>query len=85
MKCIDEYMYTPTEIQLAHEIAERLNDTAALSQWLKYTQCVSHEFLREQLNKVCSMPDRKITSSRAGLFVHIIKNQLRYGNGYPGN
>jgi len=82
MKNIHDFMYTPTEIQLAHEIAERLNDPAALSQWLKYAQSVSHEFLREQLNKVCSMPDRKITSSRAGLFVHIITNHLRYGNGH---
>jgi hypothetical protein len=74
--------YTPQEIQLANEIAERLHDPGALSQWLSYAHAVSHEFLRKELNKVCSMPDNKVTTTRVRLFVHIVKNHIQYGNGY---
>lgn len=77
MKSIESYIYTPTEIQLAHEISERLNDPNSLSQYLKNAKQVPHEVLREKLNYVCSVPERDITTSRAAYFVFLIKQWQR--------
>ena len=72
--------YTPTEIQLAHEIAERLDDPASLTQFLKYAREVPHEYLRRELNKACSIAPHKIISSRAAIFVNSVKNyKLTHG------
>jgi hypothetical protein len=73
MKSIKSYMYTPVEIQLAHEISERLNDPDSMSQYLGYTQQVRHEVIREKLNYVCSLPDRKIETSRVAYFVFLME------------
>ncbi len=80
MKPIQSYMYTPTEIQLAHEIAERLNDPDALSLYLSYAQTFPHEKLRELLNKVCSIPERNIRRTRGALFTFLVGQHKRYGN-----
>lgn len=84
MKHINNYttIYTSEEIQLANEIAERLEDPASLTQFLRYTKQVSHAFLRQALNKACSKPDHLITSSRAAIFVSSVKNHMLYGNEY---
>jgi len=66
-------MYTPDEIRLAHEIAERLNDPGSLNQFMRYAKRYSHRILREKLQYVCSVPERKITSSRAAYFVFLIE------------
>jgi len=84
MKSIQHYMNTPTEIQLAHEISERLNDPNSLTQYLKYAQEVPHEFLRQKLNYVCSIPDRKITTSRAAYFTFLVE-QLKERNSRSNN
>lgn len=81
MKHIEDYMYSPTEIQLAHEIAERLNDPEALSLYLSYTQQISHERLREILNKVCSIPEKQIRRTRGALFTFLVGQYRQYGNG----
>jgi len=85
MESINHYIntYTPAERELANELAERLNDHGALAQWLKYARNVPHTFLRGTLNRVCAMPDYKITTTKVRLFVSIIENHLRYGNGHP--
>jgi hypothetical protein len=87
MKHINPYshIYTPIEIQLAHEIAERLNDPASLSQFLRYTKEVPHEVLRDFLNNASSVPDNKISVSRAAIFVSRVKNYKQFNNGYPGH
>ena len=82
MKSIQHYMYTPTEIQLANEIADRLQDPAALTQFLRYTKQFPHEFLRECLNRACSTPDNEVRKSRAAIFVNSVKNYKQYGHGY---
>ena len=87
MKHIHNYttIYSPEELQLAHEIAQRLDDSAAMGQWLKYTRTVPLDFLKAQLDKVCSMDDSKIRTTRVRLFVSIIENHLKYPNGYSRN
>jgi hypothetical protein len=71
--------YNPIEIQLAHEIAERLNDPESLSLYLSYTQQFSHEKLRELLNRVTSIPDRDIRRSRGALFTHLVNQHKKFG------
>jgi hypothetical protein len=83
MKHINNYTptYTPEEIQLANEIAERLQDPAALTQFLRYTKEVDHDFLRQALNRACSTPDSQVLKSRAAIFVTTVNNHKRYNNG----
>ena len=87
MKSFKEYshIYTPTEIQLAHEIAERLNDPEALSIYLSYAKQLPHEKLREILNKVCSLPDKQIRRTRGALFTYLVQQHQQYGYGYSRN
>jgi hypothetical protein len=87
MKSIKHYMqfYTDAEIQFAHEIAERLQDPAALNQFLRYTKEVPHTVLRACLEKACATPDHKIDKSRASIFVSSVKPYLQHGNGYSRN
>jgi hypothetical protein len=84
MKQFKDYthIYTPTEIQLAHEIAERLNDPEALSLYLGYAKQHPHEKLREILNKVCSLPEKAIRRTRGALFTYLVKQYEQYGYGY---
>lgn len=66
-------MYHHNDIQLAQEIAEKLNDKDAYSLYLSYTHKYSEETLRRILERVLSIPREKITNSRGALFTHIIK------------
>ena len=77
--------YNPIEIQLANEIAARLNDPEALSLYLSFTQQFPHEKLREILNKVCSIPDKKIHRTRGALFTYLVGQYKEYGYGGSWN
>jgi tryptophanyl-tRNA synthetase len=70
-------MYSPIEMELAHEIAERLNDPDSLTQYLKYAKQYPHSVLRRKLEYVCSLPDRKITHSRGAYFIFLVEQQLK--------
>jgi nitrate reductase assembly molybdenum cofactor insertion protein NarJ len=77
--------YNPIEIQLAHEIAERLNDPDALSLYISYAQQFPHDKLREILNRVESLPERQIRRSRGALFTHLVNQYKQYGRDHSGN
>jgi hypothetical protein len=87
MKHFKEYsnQYAPEQIQLANEIADRLNDPAALTQFLRFTTEVPHEFLRQALNKACSTPDSQVLKSRAAIFVNSVNQYKRFGYGHFRN
>jgi hypothetical protein len=85
MNPINNYIYSPTEIQLANEIANRLKDPAHLTQFLRFTKEVPHELLRTFLNSACSIPDHQVTSSHAAIFVNSVNKYKLYGNAYPRN
>lgn len=68
-------MYTPQEIALAHEIANKLNDTKSLSFYLSCTKKYSHRILRDLLTHVASLPQTSIRTSRGALFNHLITTQ----------
>ncbi|MBB5397193.1 hypothetical protein [Mucilaginibacter sp. AK015] len=85
MHPIKTYMYTPVEIQLAHEIAEQLHDHGALSLYLTYAKQYPHEKLRELLEKVNSVPDREIKRTRGALFTFLVGQYHKYGDGHSRN
>jgi hypothetical protein len=87
MKHIKHYAnsYSPEEIQLANEIADRLQDPAALTQFLRYSKELPHEFLRQALNKACSTPDHEVLRSRAAIFVNSVNQYKRFRHGYSRN
>lgn len=82
MRHIGDYSqnaYTPEDIQLAHEIAERLQDPGALTQFLNFTKEFPHPVLRQSLDVACSVPDDEVYRSRAAIFVNRMKNYRRSG------
>ena len=70
-------MYTNAEIQLAHEIAERLDDSHSVPYYLKCAHQCPHKMLRQKLDYVCSLPERKITTSRAAYFVFLVETEMK--------
>ncbi|WP_394772120.1 hypothetical protein [Mucilaginibacter sp.] len=77
--------YNPLEIQLAHEIAAKLEDPNALSLYLTFAHQVPHEKLRELLDRVAGIPDRQIKRTRGALFTHLVNQYKQYGYDYSGN
>ncbi|WP_259068716.1 hypothetical protein HDF24_07375 [Mucilaginibacter sp. X4EP1] len=88
MKSFDQYVrdnYSHEEIQLANEIAERLNNPSSLAQFLRYTKEVPHYLLEEYLDAACVIPAHKVHKSRAAIFVNSVNNYKHYGHGDSGN
>ncbi|MCW3111491.1 MAG: hypothetical protein JWQ09_5997 [Segetibacter sp.] len=65
--------YTPNEIKLAYEIANALKDRDSIGLHLKYARKYKEDYLRQTLAKVMAIEESKITSSRAAIYVSIIK------------
>ena len=65
-------IYDPSEIRLAHEIAERLQDPEALPLYLRYARRYQAPFLRRMLERVMSIEDSKIKKTRGALFTFLI-------------
>jgi len=86
MKHIQNYgsVYSQEDMQLAHEIADRLEDPGALTQFLRFAKQYPHDFLRKSLEVACSIPAHQIISSRAAIFVNRVNN-FRDTNGYARN
>ncbi len=72
--------YHPSEIRLANEIADTLNDKDSLALHLQYVRKYKEEFLRRTLNKVMSIPEGKIKRNRAALYTFLINQSGRYGS-----
>ncbi|MEO7214189.1 hypothetical protein [Mucilaginibacter sp.] len=72
MKPIKSTMYSPQEIQLAHELAKGLQDETSLSFYLACTKKYSHRSLRSTLEHVLSIPKANIRKSRGALFNHLV-------------
>lgn len=84
MKSFNHYVnnnYSEDEVALANEIAERLEDPGYLGQFLGFAKAVPHELLREFLDNACSIPDERVISSRAAIFVNSVNNYKRFGHG----
>jgi hypothetical protein len=72
--------YDPQEIALANEIAGKLDDLHSIALHLKFARKYKSEFLRETLAKVLAVPDYKVQTSRAAIYVAIINRIERYGS-----
>jgi hypothetical protein len=76
MKTIKSTMYTPNEIQLAHELADALEDRKSLAFYLSCAKKYPKEYLLTTLAHVCTLPDHSVRTTRARLFTNIITNSI---------
>lgn len=66
--------YEPHVIELANELAERLDDFESLNAYLQYADKYKEDFILRVLDKVMSIPDEKIKKTRGALFTYLISN-----------
>lgn len=69
-----KYTLTPEQEKLAKKIASALDDTGSLQWHRKTVTMYSEEYLLGKLNKVLAMPDGKISTTRARLYVWLVQN-----------
>jgi hypothetical protein len=75
-------MYTPNEIQLAHELAESLDDRKSLGFYLQCAQKYPKDYLLATLTHVLTLPDHSVRTTRARLFTTIITKSIFNTNDY---
>jgi hypothetical protein len=73
MESTGEHLDGATDIVVARHLADRLNDHKSLAYYHIVAQRYSHKFLLDLLASILQVPDEKITTSRAAIFVANIK------------
>lgn len=76
MTLIPTFMYTANEIQLAHELADALDDRKSLAFYLTCAKKYPREFLASTLNHVLTLPSHSIRTTRARLFTNIVTKSV---------
>lgn len=76
MKKIKSTIYTPDEVQLAHDLAHALNDEKSLAFFLSCTKKYPKDYLLGELIHVMGLPDNKIYTTRTRLFTSIVTNSI---------
>eukprot|EP01037_Dinobryon_pediforme_P007925 gene7925-7995_t len=61
-------MFTPNQVQLAHTLADSLDDQKSLAFYLTCAQKYPKDFLLATLTHVCALPDHSVRTTRARLF-----------------
>jgi hypothetical protein len=69
-------MYTSNEIQLAHELADALDDQKSLAFYLSCAKKYPKEYLLVTLAHVTTLPSHSVRTTRARLFTNIITNSV---------
>jgi hypothetical protein len=69
-------IYTPNDIQLAHDLADALDDQKSLSFYLTCTKKYPKEFLISTLTHVCTLPAHSVRTTRARLFTNIVTKSI---------
>lgn len=64
--------YPPQVVRLANEIADTLNDRGSLQLFLHFAEKYKEEHLMKILEKVMSIPERKIKKTRGALFTFLV-------------
>lgn len=64
--------YPPQVVRLANEIADTLNDRGSLQLFLHFAEKYKEEHLLKILEKVMSIPERKIKKTRGALFTYLV-------------
>ena len=76
MNVIASFMYTPNEIQLAHQLAETLDDRKSIAFYLQCAQKYPKDYLLTTLAHVVTLPDHSVRTTRARLFTNIITKSI---------
>ncbi|MBW4888472.1 hypothetical protein KXQ82_02045 [Mucilaginibacter sp. HMF5004] len=76
MKSIKSSIYTPDEVQLAHNLAKSLDDQKSLAFYLFCTKKYPKDYLLGELIHVMGLPDHKVYTTRARLFTNIVTNSI---------
>ncbi len=76
MTSIEEYLKNPDDVTLARHLAHTLSDRSSIAYYLTLSRSYSHELLLEILESVMKIPDEKITTRRAAIFVANIKRYV---------
>ena len=76
MNHIEEYLNNPSDIALARHLAQTLQDQASLAYYVIIAQTYSHELLLSLLESIMKIPDEKITTRRAAIFVANVKRHV---------
>lgn len=61
------------EVNLAFELAEKLNDKKSIAQFLSMCRKYKEKFLRAILEEVMKTPLRKIRKSRGALYTFLLR------------
>lgn len=64
--------YPPQVVRLANAIADTLNDRGSLQLFLHFAEKYKEEHLMKILEKVMSIPERKIKKTRGALFTFLV-------------
>jgi hypothetical protein len=60
------------EVNLAYELAEKLNDKVSIPQYLTMCRKYKEKFLREILEEVLKTPQRKIRKTKGAFFTYLV-------------
>jgi len=69
-------MFTPNQVELAHTLANALDDQKSLAFYLTCAQKYPKDYLLTTLTHVTTLPDHSVRTTRARLFTNIITNSV---------
>lgn len=69
-------MFTPNQVELAHTLANALDDQKSLAFYLRCAQKYPKDYLLTMLAHVTTLPDHSVRTTRARLFTNIITNSV---------
>jgi hypothetical protein len=82
MTTIKSPMYTPKELELAHQLAEALDDKKSLAFYISCAKKYPKEYLLATLTHVVTLPGHSIRTTRARLFTNIVTKSVYNTNDY---
>lgn len=68
--------FTPNEIELAHTLADALDDQKSLAFYLACAKKYPKDYLLSTLAHVATLPDHSVRTTRARLFTKIITDSI---------
>ena len=79
-KSIPTHLYTPNEIELAHTLADAMDDQKSLAFYLTCAKKYPKDYLLATLTHVMTLPDHSIRTTRARLFTNIVTKSIFNSN-----
>ncbi|QEM12968.1 hypothetical protein [Mucilaginibacter rubeus] len=75
-------MHTAKELELAHQLAEALDDQKSLAFYISCAKKYPKEYLLATLTHVITLPGHSIRTTRARLFTNIVTKSVYNTNDY---